>query len=84
MFKTITGEFISKALSIHGEKYDYSKTIFLDDSREVTITCPVHGDFLQRPVDHLEKGCLKCQYEINKESRKINIRLLKSVSTRKV
>ena len=54
-------EFISKAKSIHGEKYDYSKVEYINNKKEVTIICPKHGEFWQRPDSHLTgKGCSKC------------------------
>ena len=62
-FSMKTDEFISKARTIHGEKYDYSKSD-LDNSDEkgrVCIICPIHGEFWQRPAYHLMGGgCKKC------------------------
>ena len=54
-------EFIEKAKSIHGDKYNYDKVEYHNNRTKVTITCPVHGDFEQIPYDHLKgKGCKKC------------------------
>ena len=59
-----TEEFIKKARAIHGEKYDYSKTNYIGARIKVCITCPIHGDFLQRPNGHLTGyGCCECGYE---------------------
>ena len=45
-------------------KYTYNKTIYINSSTKVIITCPVHGDFEQRPGNHLQgQGCLKCKIE---------------------
>lgn len=53
--------FIYKAKKVHGDKYDYSKTKFVDSKTPVTITCKKHGDFQQLPHNHLSgKGCRKC------------------------
>ena len=49
-------EFINKAKSIHGDKYDYSKVDYIDSRAKVCIICSKHGEFWQRPSDHL-KGC---------------------------
>lgn len=59
--KTID-EFVSEARAIHGDKYDYSKIDKITAiSKKVIITCPVHGDFLQRPFNHLKgEGCIRC------------------------
>ena len=54
-------DFISKAISVHGDKYDYSKVDYVDCFTEVTIICPVHGEFQQSPHIHLQgAGCKKC------------------------
>lgn len=57
-----TEEFITKAENIHGKKYDYSLVNYIGNENKVTITCPKHGEFLQRPNDHLSKkaGCPAC------------------------
>lgn len=57
-----TEEFISKAIKIHGDKYGYSKSIYTGKADPLIITCPLHGDFTQRPNDHISghNGCYKC------------------------
>lgn len=58
-----TKKFISKALRIHGDKYDYSNVIYLKSKEKVEIICRVEGHkpFPQRPNDHLRgKGCKIC------------------------
>lgn len=53
--------FIKRAKEIHDEKYDYSKVVWIDKFTEVTITCPIHGDFRQIPKYHLyQHGCKEC------------------------
>lgn len=56
-----TEQFINEAKKFHGNKYDYSKVDYINNSTKVTIICPVHGEFEQRPRSHLEGyGCAKC------------------------
>ena len=58
-----TEEFIQEAQKIHGNKYDYSKTIYGKNNRDpVEIICPIHGSFWQTPVHHINNkcGCPKC------------------------
>ena len=56
-----TNIFISKARSVHGDRYDYSKTKYVKATEKVIITCPIHGDFEQLPYNHLSgHGCTKC------------------------
>ena len=56
-----TETFIEKAKSVHGSRYDYSLVKYSNNSSKVTIICNIHGEFSQRPSEHLAgKGCIKC------------------------
>jgi hypothetical protein len=57
-----TESFIKKAKKIHGTKYDYSKSRYAGYRTNLTIICPIHGEFEQMPVQHLarKRGCQKC------------------------
>ena len=56
-----TEKFIEEAKAIHGDKYDYSKTVYEKCNIPLTIICPEHGEFQQKPVNHLDGcGCQKC------------------------
>lgn len=60
-FKHTNEEFISKARNIHGDKYDYSKVSYINNRTKVCIICPTHGEFWQKPSDHLKgNGCQEC------------------------
>ena len=48
--------FIARARATHGDKYRYDKVVYTKASIPVCITCPEHGDFMQRPDVHV-KGC---------------------------
>jgi len=65
--KLNTQVFIERSESIHGKgKYDYSKSTYINSRTNVTIGCPVHGDFLQSPESHAKgRGCMKCSDEVN-------------------
>ena len=59
--KLTTEEFIKKAKKFHGDKYDYSKVEYKSSQTKVTITCSIHGDFEQKPNNHLQgQGCPRC------------------------
>jgi very-short-patch-repair endonuclease len=59
--KLANEEFIEKAKKIHGDKYDYSKTKYVDAKTKVCIICPEHGEFFISPHNHLcGKKCIKC------------------------
>ena len=54
-------EFIQKSNYLHNNKYDYSKTIYINTRSLIIIICPIHGEFTQEAGLHLEKsGCKKC------------------------
>jgi len=56
-----TEYFIQKANTIHGFKYDYKNTKFLNSSTKVKIICPIHGEFEQTANSHLNgRGCSAC------------------------
>ena len=56
--KTLTAEtFIKKAREVHGDRYDYSKSVYVNNKRKVTIICPEHGDFEQTPANHIQGQC---------------------------
>jgi protein-arginine kinase activator protein McsA len=55
------GKVIRKCISIHGNTYDYSKSVYTKMHIPMEIICRVHGSFWQKPSDHIRKhGCHKC------------------------
>ena len=61
MRKLTTEEFIAKSKAVHGDKYIYDKSVYVNSKKKVIITCPYHGDFLQTPHSHImRKGCINC------------------------
>jgi len=43
MKKLTTGEFIEKAITVHGNTYDYSGVEYVGSKSKVEIICPKHG-----------------------------------------
>jgi len=68
--KLTTEEFIEKANEIHGVgTYGYSKVNYITNRIDVIITCPKHGDFPQKPANHLiGEGCRKCNKNKGEEA----------------
>lgn len=65
--KLTTNEFIEKAKKIHGDKYDYVKTEYINKRSLVRIMCPKHGEFSQNGGSHIRgSGCPKCSPKHNK------------------
>ena len=59
--KVDTKEFINRAKTVHGNKYDYSKVHYKGMNKPISIICPIHGEFQQIPSNHLAgKGCMQC------------------------
>lgn len=59
--KITTKEWIEKAKEKHNSYYDYSKSIYISVMEYITITCPIHGDFKQKPRNHIVgSGCKQC------------------------
>ena len=59
-YNTLLTKFTEK----HGTKYDYSKVVFHKMLEKVIIICPIHGEFLQKPIAHADgDGCDKCSRE---------------------
>jgi hypothetical protein len=57
-----TEQFTEKANNTHDYKYDYSKTVYVNAKTPIIIICNEHGEFTQRPTDHLHRktGCPIC------------------------
>ena len=53
--------YIEKAKLVHNNFYDYSKSVYNGYKKKIIIICPIHGDFLQTPDNHIHgHGCPKC------------------------
>jgi hypothetical protein len=62
-----TQQFIVLAKTVHGSKYDYRLTNYIRSKQKVSITCSKHGEFKQKPNDHLNgQGCPKCGTVVSK------------------
>lgn len=62
VYQPTTKEFIDKAVTVHGDTYDYSNVKYVNNHTHVIIVCRRHGPFLQTPGDHLNSkaGCSRC------------------------
>lgn len=61
LFSDTREDFISKAINVHGNKYDYSLVDYKGSKVDVDIICPKHGVFQQKPNHHLSgSGCPIC------------------------
>lgn len=62
--------FIKRSKKIYGDKYDYSKTEYINSHTKVCIICPEHGEFWQLAYNHLHGyGCPKCGQKYQKKRK---------------
>lgn len=55
--------FIAKAKTVHGDRYDYSKTKYVTSNDKIVYTCQEHGDKEIIPYSHLNgTGCNECGF----------------------
>lgn len=62
-------QFIQECNILHNNFYTYEKANYVNTNSKITITCPLHGDFVQWAGHHVRGvGCPKCSYGgFNKE-----------------
>lgn len=53
-------ELLNRFRQVHGERYDYSKVVFVSSKSKVKIICKLHGEFEQRAYKHY--GGSNCPY----------------------
>ena len=69
-----TEQFVERAKAVHGDRYDYSKTVYVTAKEEIIVICPTHREFHPLPFNHLSgSDCDQCGREtgnIKKASNK--------------
>lgn len=64
--KKDTDSFILDAQAVHGDAYNYSKTVYKGAREPLSVICRTHGIFEQLAYAHLRssprEACLKCSY----------------------
>ncbi len=52
---------IEEFKSVHGDKFGYSKVVYINDSTDIIFICPKHGERRQTPFNHKRgSGCGRC------------------------
>ena len=70
--KLSLNDFINRSKEIHNNKYDYSMVHYINNATKISILCPIHGKFEQRPSEHLNGcGCSKCKSSNGEKQIKI-------------
>jgi len=71
-WKITTDIIISRSKKVHGNKYDYSKTNYINAKTKIVIICPEHGEFEQIYSSHLSgNGCPKCAIKNKPQNSKL-------------
>ncbi len=54
-------EFIEKSNLVHNKKFNYDLVQYINNRTPIKIICNIHGEFIQKPIMHLQgNGCSKC------------------------
>lgn len=65
--------FIEKAKEIHGSKYDYSKSEYINSRIKICIICPEHGEFWQTSSNHFNSvNCCSVCANISRSNKEKN------------
>ena len=61
--------FIVKSQAKFGNKFDFSKSVYIKSKEPITIICPIHGEFTTTPSTFLSSkfGCKKCYNDSKKD-----------------
>lgn len=61
-YKPSNEEYIEKCIAKFGDRFDYSKTKYINTRTKVTVICTKHGEFETMPFAYLNSinGCVKC------------------------
>lgn len=67
MRRLTKNQFVERAKSIHGDRYDYSKSDYTGKRNKLVIICHKHGEFLQRAGEHINgHGCPFCAFDFKR------------------
>ena len=66
---TKTQIFIERAEKVHGEKYDYTRTVYVQARSKLTISCKKHGDFDQIADSIYEEAFLSLELSITSDKQ---------------
>lgn len=67
--KITTEDFIYRAKLVHGDRFDYSKSIYTGAKAKLIIICKLHGiEFNQQPSNHTQGkiGCHECEPKLKR------------------
>ena len=64
-----TEEFVVESRGVHGDRYDYTETIYINAKTHVTVICKKHGAFQTLPYSHTAGGnCFACSKQFSQKA----------------
>ena len=77
--------FLREARAVHGGKYKYLG-VYTSNRKPITIICPEHGPFTQKPVNHINRGqgCPTCSQSQGERAIALILEGLKIVYVREM
>ena len=71
MAKQTKETFVEKVVNKHGDKYDFTDSVYKGLDKEITYKCPIHGEVTQIAKKVLvHSGCPLCDQEKAKKNRR--------------
>lgn len=72
--------FAEKANKVHNNKFDYSKVTYKNLEDDITIICPIHGEFNQIASKHLRSkyACMECF----RDTKRVTLQKFIDISTK--
>lgn len=63
---------IARCIDKHGDRYNYSKVVYINSKTKIEIVCKIHGSFMQNPAHHYARGhgCPICAKELRELTAK--------------
>ena len=56
-----TAIFIKKSNIAHNSKFGYQKSVYINNNTNICVICPIHGDLLVNPANHMKgHDCFEC------------------------
>lgn len=73
--KLTLDDIIKKNEKVHGGKYSFERTVYVNNHTDFIVTCPIHGDFKIKPNNFFNGGgcqeCAKVKRRTTEEVREI-------------
>lgn len=73
-----TASFIERAREVHGDRYDYSQSVWIGSQKPITIICRKHGPIvLSEAASHYSKkqcGCAVCNHASAMDAKRKHIK----------